>query len=349
MHSAYKRSRRKIRIVGTAAIGVGVVGLVSPILPGLALIFVGFSVLSLQSNTPYTRIAAFRSRHPELSQYVQKLESWVFDLFNLTTHSRDYHTVPRRDGKTLSTLIEVSPTPAAGIAVLVHSASGTKETPFMNTCAEALRARGRTVIRFDAFDSMGESGGEFAACTGTGMYEDLGDVIAWARTQAWWHGELTLFGHSIGGLVVAHYAAHHPGEVAELILYAPMVSGDSYIRSYQSTDPDGYAKWRTEGERPVAHPLTGERFGFSYTFVKDACKYDLITEAAQLTMPTHILVGSRDRTAPESECRRLAEAIGPQADVTVIGDLSHTPKEGGDLAKLQAALTALHSTEQGAR
>lgn len=340
MHPEYKRSRRKIRLVGVAAIGVGVFGLVSPVIPGLALMVVGFSVLSLQSNEPYSRVAVFRSRHPKLSHEVQKVETWVVSFFSLATRVREYQEIPRGDGTTLSTLIEVSPIHTA-VAVLLHSASGTKEIPCMNTCAEALRARGYTVIRFDAFNGLGESGGAFTSFTGSGMYADLVTILAWAKTREWWHGELTLMGHSIGGLVAAHYAAEHLGEVSEVMLFAPMVSGDSYLRAYQLSNPADLEQWRTHGERTIVHPLTGHTVSFSYTFVKDACAYNLLGEASRLTMPVHILVGTRDRTTPVSECHLLAETIGSTATMTVIPDISHTPTRRADLKKLYTAVATL--------
>jgi pimeloyl-ACP methyl ester carboxylesterase len=240
----------------------------------------------------------------------------------------------------ITTLIELSPI-HTGIALLVHSATGTKETPLMNSCAEAFRARGYTVIRFDAHHGMGEQGGDFSAFTPTAIYEDLEDLLQWIRVQEWWQPNLALCGHSIGGLVAAHYAATHPAEVHTLTLIAPTVSGDSYIRAYQQTDAEGLERWRTDGTRTVLHPLSGEPYAFSYSFVKDACKYDLVPEAHQIHAPTHVFVGTRDKTAPESECRLFAEACIPHARLTVLGALPHTPTESHDLTVLYRALVSM--------
>ncbi len=340
MHPEYKRSRRKIRIVGTVAVVSGVLGIVLPVIPGLALILAGMSVLSLQSTTFYNHIAAFKSRHPELSRYVRAIESRIVAFYSLTTHTTEYIEIPRRDGNKLGALIELSPI-HIGIAVLVHSATGTKETPLMNMCAEAFRARGYTVIRFDAYNGMGEQGGDFSAFTPTSMYDDLNDVLTWARAQEWWHTNLLLFGHSIGGLVVGHYIAEHPDHVHTAVLFAPTASGDSYIRTYQSVDTDGMERWRADGTRTVHHPLSGASYAFPYEFVKDSCKYNLVTAAPHIHTEIHLLVGTRDRTAPESECRILAEAFPVPARLTVLTNLPHTPIDSSDIATLYNALLSV--------
>lgn len=339
MHPQYKKTLRKIRVVGVIAVCIGVIGLVSPFIPGLVLVIVGFSVLSLQSNRTYEWIASLRSRHPELSKHVQTLETWVANFFNLSTHTYEFCKVPRREGDEISALLEISPI-NTGVAILVHSATSTMETVVMQTMAEALRARGYTVVRFDAYNGL-EGKGAFVNFSGSELYKDLEEVIAWARSQEWFRDELTLAGHSIGGLVAAHYAARHTEQVRELVLFAPMISGDSYLQNYQHHDPQGLEQWQKEGERLVTHPLSGETCGLAYSFVRDACTYNLYSEASLLTMPTCVVVGTSDETVQVRECVDYVKAIGPHASSCILQGVSHNPKHRTDLKKVYKAIVAL--------
>lgn len=337
IHPEYKKTQSRVLFVGIAAVVIGIFGIPLPIFPGFLFILLGFSMLSLHSRWAHEQLATLRAKHPNLTNTLESLESNTVNFFDLTTHKHEYTHIPRRDGTVLHALVEVSSL-YTGVAVLLHSASGTMETSVMDVLAEGLRARGLTVVRFDAFNGIGESDGVFTQFTASGMYEDLEDVLAWAREQSWWHGQLVLSGHSTGGLVAGEYAANHTDEVGELILFAPTISGNAYVEAFESIDAEGLRAWKDSGLRTVSHPLSQEKFGLAYNFAEDAKKYDLVPQASSLTMPVKVLTGTRDQTSPEAVCRNLADRIGENARLVVLQDLPHTPKSRNELQVLRDTL-----------
>jgi pimeloyl-ACP methyl ester carboxylesterase len=226
----------------------------------------------------------------------------------------------------------------AGVAILLHSTSGTLETGVQNVLAEACRAQGLTVIRFDARCGLNEDGANFLSFTVSGYRDDVEDVLTWAQAQPWWSGPLTLVGHSAGGLVAGLYAAEHPEDVKELVLLAPTVSGKTYLEAFEHNDPTGLQAWKESRLRTIRHPLSGDPLSLSYAFVEDLLRYDLMPVAAALTMPVTILCGGQDVTSPPAVCAELASAIGPHARLVPIPSMRHAPERRDELRTLSRAL-----------
>ena len=73
-----------------------------------------------------------------------------------------------------------------GLAFVMHGLGGRKEQKQIVAIAETFSQNNFTVVRFDTTNTFGESDGQYELATVTNYYEDLQDVIAWARTQDWY-------------------------------------------------------------------------------------------------------------------------------------------------------------------
>jgi len=336
MHPTYKHVRKKTMIIGTVAVGIGFCGAILPFLPGTLFFLTGLSLLSLQSKTAFHLLAKLRARYPKLTNSIKEAEMKLADFFDLTTHKREHLTI-NKNNSDLSVLVEHTKI-EAGVAVLLHGASGTSETKVMETLAEAFRVRGFTVVRFNAFNGLGESDGNFANFTATDYKKDLELVLAWARTQPWWNDTLVLCGHSVGGLVAGLYAALHNKEVHDLVLLSPTVSGTSYKHTFTEHAPEEMVAWSTNGTRTITHPLTREPYEFPYTFVEDLLQYDLMTHATELTMPVTALVGTDDTVAPREDTEAFCTSVGKHATLVPMQHVHHTPETHTELATLHSTL-----------
>jgi alpha/beta superfamily hydrolase len=85
-----------------------------------------------------------------------------------------------------------------GLVFVMHALGATKDQPQIQTFAKAFKDNNYTVIRFDATNSCGESDGDYADATITNYYEDLEDVIKWAKNQNFYQEPFVLCGHSLG-------------------------------------------------------------------------------------------------------------------------------------------------------
>ena len=92
---------------------------------------------------------------------------------------------------------------AKDLVFIMHGLGGFKEQPHIATFADAYKEKGFTVVRFDTANSFGESGGNYQDASVTNYYEDLEDVIEWAKTQGWFRQPFWLEGHSLGGICTA--------------------------------------------------------------------------------------------------------------------------------------------------
>jgi|GEM_PF-4311645 len=336
-HPEYTRIRRRATIVGWSLIAFGIVGLVLPIIPGIVLIILGVSVLALHTQKAHESLARLRAEHPEAAQRLERIETHLIGLINLTMHSHEYVRIPVRHGTQLDALVETSKHPD-GVAIILHSASDVMESETQNALAERLRATGATVVRFEPHHNMGANHENYTSLTATSLLEDLRAVVSWCQSQAWWTGKLILAGHSVGGLVAGLWAQEHPNEVAELLLLAPCISGDAYEDAYKERDPDGLATWERERIRPIRHPLSHEEYGLSYTFLEDMRGYNLMRHTDALTMPVHILVGTGDTIAPLQHARTFAEAVGDHAHIHPLDGVAHQPLTDAQLATLTRTL-----------
>ncbi len=325
VHTLFKKKRRRALVVGYSAIGTGLIGFALPLMPGFVLCIVGLSLLSFSSPKIRWLIAYAHAKHPRLAAPFAAIEKKLVDFFDLATHTLELIHIPARNEHTLSAILEISSVPRAPVAILLHAGSATKESPVTTAITEALRARGYTVLRFDAYDGLGESGGAYPSFTTSRYLEDLEDVVNWAREQSWWYGELLLAGHSVGGTVGVHYATEHPEIVNHLVLFAPTLSGVILENAYSQCDPVMLEQWRVQGVRPVIHPLTGETHMQSLAFLEDLQQYDCMRATSQLTMPVEVYCGTCDTITNSETCAQFALAIGQNARFVPIPELTHMP------------------------
>ncbi len=99
----------------------------------------------------------------------------------------------------------------------------------MRQLATRLSMRGYDTLRFDYFGT-GDSGGEQSQADLAGCESDLEAAIETVKDIAGAQ-RVALIGLRVGAHIAARVAARLPDEVAALVLWDPIVSGDEYVRS----------------------------------------------------------------------------------------------------------------------
>jgi hypothetical protein len=151
-----------------------------PLLPGVLLLLAGISLLSMGSAQAHYHLARLRVKYPKLANDIKRLESALVDTLQIGTHTHTYITIPSQHTEGLRALLEISKF-QTGVAILLHSVSGTVETAVSNVLAEGCRARGLTVLRFDAHNGLNEHGTHFANFTASNFYADCGTLYRRTR------------------------------------------------------------------------------------------------------------------------------------------------------------------------
>jgi alpha-beta hydrolase superfamily lysophospholipase len=225
--------------------------------------------------------------------------------------------------------------PPKGLAFIAHGLSGSRKEPQITEFAKACNEAGYSSIRWDAANTLGESGGDLKYANVTSYHSDLEDVIAWAKSQDWYQQPFVLMGHSLGGISVGLYAEEHPEHVKGLAPLSTVVSGklSKQTKIMRGIDMD---QWKRDGyfEEPrQTAPGTKKVY---YSELEDRLRYDLLPHADKLTMPLLFIVGSEDDGTPEEHQRLLMNAAtSSKKEIHVINGAKHSFIEHGHLDQVK--------------
>ena len=249
-------------------------------------------------------------------------------------------TIQNRKGQKIVVLVEEAQL-QKGLAFVMHGLGGFKEQDHVRTFAEAFVEKSFTVVRFDTTNTFGESDGKYEGATITNYYEDLEDVIAWAKTQPWYQEPFALSGHSLGGICTALYAEKCPHEVLALAPISPVVSGALSVEAHKEDDAADFANWEQTGwheSSSASKPGVVKRLPWSH--IADRLKYDLLPGVGALTMPVLLIVGENDTSTPAKHVKMLYEALpGPNKEFHIIKNAPHTFRDPTHLAEIKEILT----------
>ncbi len=238
-------------------------------------------------------------------------------------------TIKNRHGLKIVTQLEKADQPA-GLAIILHGLGGFKDQDHIEVFAQSFKDANYTVLRYDATHSFGESEGEYKEATTSGYYDDLEDVIDWAKDQDWYIEPFVLVGHSLGGISILLYAEKYPDKVKALAPISTVVSGELMKQAYG----DQLETWQEKGfiERPsVSKP--GEIKILNWSFVEDLKNIDTFSEVDKLTMPVLLIVGNVDKYKPHSKI--LYDKLPGQKEIHIIKNAPHTFREKEHLYEIK--------------
>ncbi len=219
----------------------------------------------------------------------------------------------------------------------MHGLSGIKERPHLDAFAQAFIEYGYTAVRFDSTNTFGESDGKYEDATLTNSFEDLEDVIKWAKTQEWYIEPFCLCGHSLGAISGALFAEKNPALVKGLAPVSTIVSGALWIEAEKKSRPAEYVEWERTGWRIASSESTPglvKRLKWS-PFKEDILKYDLLQNVDRLTMPVLLITGENDGIAPAEHQEIFYKALPGRKELHIIKNGPHTFCDFGQLAEIK--------------
>lgn len=240
--------------------------------------------------------------------------------------------IKNRHNKKIAIVIKQNPN-QKGLAFVMHGLGGFKEQPHVQTFADTFFENGLTVILFDTTHTFGESEGLYEDATTTNYYEDLEDVIDWARTQSWFEKPFWLAGHSLGGISTALYGERHPEEVKALAPISTVVSG-KFSADVKSKERN---EWKRTGwliRESESEPGRIKKLKWSH--MEDRMKYDLLPEVNKLIMPILLVVGDQDKSTPPEHQKMLFESLPGKKEFHIIKGAPHTFRDLVHLTEIKA-------------
>jgi len=219
----------------------------------------------------------------------------------------------------MSVIIEES-VKEKGLAFVMHGLGGHKEQAHIQTIADTFRQNNYTVVRFDTTNTFGESDGNYEDATTTNYYEDLEDVINWAKSQSWYMEPFVLVGHSLGGICTSLYAENHPEKVNALAPISTVVSGKLSRTKYTNEE---LKDWKKNGIR-VFKSVSGRIKRIKWVEHEDRLKYDLLKKVNLLKMPVLMIVGEKDTSTPVEHQKILFDKLPGKKELHIIKEAPHT-------------------------
>lgn len=227
-------------------------------------------------------------------------------------------------------------TDAKGIAFIAHGLSGFKEQKHITAMAQAFNEAGYTAVRWDAANTLGESGGKLEKASLTSYFEDFEDVVSWAKNQEWFKEPIFLAGHSLGAACTLLYAEKYPAHIYGIIPVSCFVSGQSYAQARK----DQITLWKEQGyleEASESRPGVIKRLNWSC--MEDLYAYDMHETAKQVHTPTLFMPSGEDEIIPLTDEASVFEAIAAEKKTyRVIEGALHTFGSEAHLAFLKKTI-----------
>lgn len=242
-----------------------------------------------------------------------------------------------RHGQKLAINVDKAANPR-GLAFVVHGLGGFKELVNIREVVEAFQAEGFTAVSYDAANTLGESDGKMEDATLTNYYEDLEDVVNWAKTQPWFMSPFVISGHSLGGACSIMFAAAHPHEVLAIAPICPFIAGELYEARH---DPALIKKWQADGF--IMQPSQGKpgvMKKLNWSLAEDLRTQDVRKVAPKVTCPSLFIAGSEDHGIPPEVAHQAADKVRGRMEFHTITGMGHNPRSPEHLKELGESIRA---------
>lgn len=213
------------------------------------------------------------------------------------------------------------------VAIIFHGFGSNKNKPFIKTIADSLVAKGIAAVRFD-FNGCGKSEGSFSDMTVPNEIEDAKRVISYIVQQPW-AGDISLVGHSQGGVVASMVAGELRGSIRSVALCAPAaVLRDDAIRGQlQGATYDA-------GNIPDIIFIKHRNLKVGRAYAQTAQTLPIYETARQYTGPVILVHGTADRIVPYTYSERYNHEY-KNSEIVLLPGVDHSFTK--DQSRIKAA------------
>ena len=190
-----------------------------------------------------------------------------------------------------------SATQKCPLVIICHGITGNSEEKLHTELAKQLKGAGIASLRFD-FNGHGRSEGRFADMTIPKELADAKAVLAYARKKLPFVKNISLLGHSQGGVVAALLAAEDK-DIRSLVLMAPAgvleeaaQKGDILGAQFDPKNP------------PLTLPLYGS-YVLGRDYLLTAQKLNIYRRAEAYEGPVCVMAAAKDKVVPVTAPNRF--------------------------------------------
>lgn len=175
------------------------------------------------------------------------------------------------------------------LVFLMHGLGARKDYPHMQVMENIFFKHGFNVVNIDATNSNNNSDKSEESITFTGHYNDLEDVISWAKTQSFYKEHFALAGQSMGAVACALYAGQNKNVNVLILANFSWIDGkveSKNNRRREEIEEKGYYVQTSKS--------TGKSFVIKQNYLDDLEKYNLTEYVKNITADTSVIIGMRD-------------------------------------------------------
>lgn len=205
------------------------------------------------------------------------------------------------------------------LVFLLHGLGARKEYPHMLVLEEEFAKHGYNVVNIDTCDSNNESDKSEEGITVTGHFNDLEDVVNWAKAQNFYKEPFALAGQSLGAQTTVMYAGIFPRKVSLLVPVA-----FCWIDGKRESLGNSRRKAIEEnGFFEQVSKSTGKSFKIKKAYLDDLEKYDMTNFIRNITAETHLIVGLKDSEYHIENNKKLFELLQCKKSLQLLEDVPH--------------------------
>lgn len=175
--------------------------------------------------------------------------------------------------------------------IVCHGFKSFRNQSHIKAIAEELTRSGLVTLRFDFTKDPGESSLPFAEMTVSYELEVLDQAVKFVKSQKEINPEkIGITGHSLGGLVVAWYAATHP----EIKSLATLSAVYSFTETFERHYGDWIRQAKVKGFGYVYSQSLKSKLKLFKSFYDDGINYEMDKIVSDISCPVMVLCGTSD-------------------------------------------------------
>lgn len=213
------------------------------------------------------------------------------------------------------------------LVFLLHGLGARNDYPHMLVIEETFAKHGYNVVNIDTTNSNNESDKSEEGITFTGTYNDLEDVIAWAKTQKFYKEPFSLAGQSMGAVACTLYAGNNSKQV-DYLLVANFSWIDGKIESQRNKRREEILQ---NGYYVQTSKSTGKSFIIQRNYLDDLEMYNLTEAIQKITAKVSIIIGMADSEYHKNNGEILYELLKSKKELYKLAgvphDLANTPED----------------------
>ncbi|MFI3241293.1 MAG: alpha/beta hydrolase [Alphaproteobacteria bacterium] len=222
------------------------------------------------------------------------------------------------------------PDNATKLVFVEHGFSGAKDEKHILIVEEKFNQAGCVVVNIDATNSLNKSGSSSDGISFSSHYNDLEDVINWAKGKYWYKEPFALVGHSLGACSVVYYAQNYPEKVDLLLpLSFPWLSG----KSKANQDGDDFQKeWEEKRYIEKTSSRTDRVLVAPYSFMEDLFKYDFLLKAENIKARTILIIGDLENEIRLEDNQKFLNMLQCEKELHILSSVPHALAKTEEIA-----------------